>query len=226
MVPAQTRYQLYIKERRPDLWKFLDQPSHPLNTVWPEFLDQDPSYQCYEDKLCQYQAFARFQFILVEVSSNGEQSIVACSRSVPFFWPELHHFGGRDAPAANSEIWNAVPDGGYDSILAQGVEQYLFREGLPPLSEPLTEDQLNDVSSWQRCEPPNALSVLLIVVRLARRSQGLAEIMITAMKQVAMDEKLELLVVPFKAHPKTILFFQRHGRLHLLVPNKNLTWRT
>ena len=198
MEPVQSKYQLHNAGRRSDLWQTLDDPSHPLNTAWPLFLDQDQTYQCYAGELVKLQGLAKFQFVLVETAVDGQESIVACGRSIPFFWAELHRFGGQDALVNHSEIWDTLPEGGYDSILARGVEQYLAREGRPQLSKPLTPDQVNDMANWDRTEPPNALSAISITVHPNRRSQGLARILIQAMKRTAIDENLDTLVVPLR----------------------------
>ncbi|KAK5991824.1 hypothetical protein PT974_05210 [Cladobotryum mycophilum] len=60
--------------------------------------------------------------------------------------------------------------------------------GLRPLPDPAAT----------RTEPPNALSAISITVRPEFRSQGLAEVLILAMKQSAIDRGFDAMVVPLR----------------------------
>lgn len=140
MIYAHDQYQLHTADQRPDLWRFLDDPNHPLNAAWPLFLDQDPTYRLYASQLAKLKNLSSFQFVLSETDVEGHDSVITCSRSIPFFWPELHETGDRDYLSVYPEIWDTLPDGDYDTILAREIEQYLVRENRSLLSNPLTTD--------------------------------------------------------------------------------------
>ncbi|KAJ5836397.1 hypothetical protein N7447_002423 [Penicillium robsamsonii] len=194
-------YTVYTALSRPDLVKVLDKPDHPLNQLWPEFLDQDLTAQLFTRFLTRLSPLARFQFIAVEVElTTGNETIIGLARSIPFFWPEIDTISSVNSLplSQNPNILNTLPDGGYDTILARGVQQCLAREG--QLQEPLalTEDQQQDLAISRRKDTSNALSALSIAVLPERRKTGLAEIFIRKMKEVAVQEHLHALVVPLR----------------------------
>ncbi|XHG08879.1 hypothetical protein AWENTII_011968 [Aspergillus wentii] len=139
----------------------------------------------------------------------GQETIAACGRSIPFYWPELDQIGGRVGLSTHPEVLKTLPDGGYDAILTRGFNQFLSRQGLlppkPPSAvhtiKPHPVDYIDDIC--YRSEHPNALSAISITVHPARRSVGLAEAMIQAMKLTAMNKGLEMLVVPLRPTRKS-----------------------
>ncbi|KKK15685.1 hypothetical protein P175DRAFT_0435454 [Aspergillus ochraceoroseus IBT 24754] len=197
-----TPFTLYTARDRPDLLRALDEPDHPLNLPWPEFLDQDLTFQLFSSKLTRFESLAHFQFLAVERdAATDEEHVVGLARSIPFFWPEvaaLDLSSGTDSLSRHPKILSTLPDGGYDTMLARGVHQYLAREGrlLEPLA--LTADQESDSATARRRDPPNALSALSITVRCDRRRMGLAEAFIAQMKQTAIEQGLLALVVPLR----------------------------
>lgn len=98
----------------------------------------------------------------------------------------------------NRKALNTLPDGGFDTVLARGVQQCLAREDL--LLEPLilTPEQQKDAATSRSKSPPNALSAVLVSVRPDRRQKGIAEALLLRMKQAAIDEGLWTLVVPLR----------------------------
>lgn len=192
------KYRLYTAQSRPELWKQLEDERHPLNTSWPLFLDQDTCYKKYCSRLSEYDGLQEFQFAIVEQDLDCE-TIVACGRSIPFYWPELDEVGGR---SRYQKVLHSLPDGGYDSILTRGVQQYLRRQGL--VSKTATGHHANNRDdACYRSDLPNALSAISITVHPDRRSLGLAEAMIQAMKQTAKAKNLDILVVPLRPTRKS-----------------------
>lgn len=199
--------RLHTARSRPDLWEILKRPTHPLNAAWPMFIDQDKYFQHYCTQLDKFEAFAPMQYAIVDVDIYGGEHIIACGRSVPFYWPDLDRIGGKKGLREHPEVLHTLPDEGYDGILSRAVEQQLAREGifqgpngLRPFSDP----------ARTRTESPNALSAISITVSPEYRSQGLADILIMAMKQTAMDQGYDALVVPLRPtrkpdFPKTTL---------------------
>lgn len=142
--------------------------------------------------------------VSVDVDS-GEEAVIACGRSVPFFSPEVLDYTEKQSNLSRKELDNvlrrALPDGGYDTILARGVEQALRRNGRPPLSSSsadLTADQRRDVDIWTRDDLPNMLCALSVTVDPARRAQGIAELVVDMMRQAARKDRLQALVVPLR----------------------------
>ncbi|KAJ5814022.1 uncharacterized protein N7503_000772 [Penicillium pulvis] len=192
--------RLYTAQSRPDLWEILKSPSHPLNAAWPTFIDQDKYFQHYCSQLDRFEAFAPMQYAIVDVDTHGGEHIIACGRSVPFYWPELDRIGGKRGLRQHPEILHSLPDEGYDGILSRAFEQQLAREGiaqdmngLRPISDP----------ARTRTEAPNALSAISITVSPQYRSQGLADLLIMAMKQTALDQGYDALVVPLRPTRKS-----------------------
>ncbi|KAJ5540412.1 hypothetical protein N7494_005488 [Penicillium frequentans] len=192
-------FHICTARQRPDLLKSLDQPDHPLNLLWPKFLDQDPIFQLFVPALTQIDYFAQYQFLAVEKCDvTNEEQVIGMARSIPFFWLEISNLHPVSRLSDHTKLLHTLPDGGYDAILSRGIQQYLAQEGLcDPLGSPTLD-------------PPNALSALSVAVRKDRRKSGLAEIFIRTMKQVAIDQGLSAMVVPLRptsksSYPKTSL---------------------
>ncbi|KAJ5662386.1 uncharacterized protein N7477_010002 [Penicillium maclennaniae] len=184
-------FQIYTAHERPDLLRDLDQADHPLNLLWPEFLDQDPVFQLFVPALFQIDYFSRYQFLAVEKDNvTGHEQIIGMARSIPFFWPELLTLDPTSRLSEHPKVLATLPEGGYDTILSWGIQQHLSREGLI--------DPLWSLSN----DPPNALSALSITVRGDRRRTGLAEIFIRTMKQAAIDDSFRAMVVPLRPTQK------------------------
>ncbi|KAL8749880.1 MAG: hypothetical protein Q9199_007422 [Rusavskia elegans] len=113
--------------------------------------------------------------------------------TVPFYWPEISSEGKK--PSRKSLA--TLPDGGFDAILSRGVLQAQARGDLI-FSDPLAHHQELDLPTRHRMEEPNALSALCVSVRPDRRDLGLAVIIMEAMKTLARQEGLQLLVVPLR----------------------------
>ncbi|PLB45932.1 hypothetical protein P170DRAFT_439629 [Aspergillus steynii IBT 23096] len=169
-------YAVYTASERPDLWEALEDPQHPLNVVWPEFLDHDPAYARYCGLLSRLSALAPFQFAFVRIGPQGQEVIAGLGRSIPFFWPELSTMG---TTGWRPELLDSLPDKGYSAILATGVQQ--SQEGGPP---------------------PNALSALSVTVQPAYRQTGLAELIIDTMKRAALSAGFSVLVAPLRPTQK------------------------
>ncbi|KAJ5680039.1 hypothetical protein N7536_011178 [Penicillium majusculum] len=192
------KYQLYTAKSRPDLWKQFEDDRHPLNAAWPLFLDQDACYQKYAKGLAEYEGLAEYQFAIVE-RNHEDETMVACGRSIPFYFPELD-----DKKFTKEEALHCLPEGGYDAILTRGIEQY--RRRLSPKTATATPIHKNNHyfdAACSQTNPPNALSAISITVRPDRRSLGLAEAMIQAMKQTAINKNLDILVVPLRPTRKS-----------------------
>ncbi|KAF4629505.1 hypothetical protein G7Y89_g8644 [Cudoniella acicularis] len=203
--------QVHTAETRPDLWDALKDENHPLNQAWPLFLDQDLSQQHFTPKLLQYRGLRKFQFAVVELDQTGHEILVACARSVPFFWPELEEIrdGNVRELSAHPDILQSLPDGGWDTIISRGIRQYCFRENISTISPIFTQNQEQDSNICATALYPNALSALSITVREDRRMLGLAERLVEAMKQVAKEERLQVLVAPLRPTRKSEVAFER-----------------
>ena len=176
---------------KPHYWDALKDVKHPLNQVWPRFMDHDPSFKCYFKKILEYEWLRKFQLAVIEQGLDGEEIIVASGNSIPFFWPEINGVGNADDLQACPQILNSLPDGGWDTIVARGIRQHHSRHGLPLVDLPvLTRDQDSDMATCHLENKPNALSALFITVLPHRRNMGLAERLIEAMKQTARAETL------------------------------------
>ncbi|QMW44460.1 hypothetical protein G4B11_007880 [Aspergillus flavus] len=184
---------VHTAQSRPDLWKSLEDPTHPLNAAWPLFLDQDIYLQHYCSQLSKIEAFACFQYAIVQIDDYDQEHIIACGRSLPFYWPELAKVGGKIGLAQHPKVLHTLPDEGYDAILSRAFEQYYAREGIFQDTDRPTS--FNDPPA-ARTEPPNALSAISITVSPEYRSRGLAEALILAMKQAAIERNVDAMVVP------------------------------
>ncbi|KAF4769043.1 hypothetical protein N7455_008869 [Penicillium solitum] len=192
------KYQLYTAKSRPDLWKQFEDDRHPLNAAWPLFLDQDACYQKYAKGLAEYEGLAEYQFAIVE-RNHEDETMVACGRSIPFYFPELD-----DKKFTKEEALHCLPEGGYDAILTRGIEQYRRRLSLKTATAtPIHKSNHYFDAACSQTNPPNALSAISITVRPDRRSLGLAEAMIQAMKQTAINKNLDILVVPLRPTRKS-----------------------
>ncbi|KAE8347665.1 hypothetical protein BDV24DRAFT_157142 [Aspergillus arachidicola] len=191
---------VHTAQSRPDLWKSLEDPTHPLNAAWPLFLDQDIYFQHYCNQMSKIEAFACFQYAVVQVDDYGQEHIIACGRSIPFYWPELAKVGGKIGLAQHPKVLHTLPDEGYDAILSRAFEQYYAREGIFQDTDRPTS--FNDPAA-ARTEPPNALSAISITVSPEYRSRGLAEALILAMKQAAIERNLDAMVVPLRPTRKS-----------------------
>ncbi|KAI9927703.1 hypothetical protein ASPWEDRAFT_29104 [Aspergillus wentii DTO 134E9] len=217
MKSTNRQYHIHTANSRPDLWEVLEDAQHPLRTSWPLFLGQDAPCKHYSSKLAKYYGLAEFQFAIVEQdATTDKETIVACARSIPFYWPELDHVGGRAGLETNPEILQSLPNGGYDTILTRGVQQYLARNGLSP-SITIDLDEYDHDEARPRTEPPNALSAISITVHPDRRSLGLAEALIQAMKQIAKSKNLDILVVPLRP--------TRKSEYPFVKMDEYITWR-
>ena len=98
----------------------------------------------------------------------------------------------QEGTSPNPKILHTLPDEGYDSILLQAVEKNVQdMNGSRPFLLDLPRMGI---------EPPNTLSALLIAVTPEHRSRGLADIdiLIMAMKQTAMEQGYEAMMVPLR----------------------------
>ncbi|KAI4274974.1 MAG: hypothetical protein LQ337_003538 [Flavoplaca oasis] len=205
------RHTFYTANTRLDCWDALRDPKHPLNAAWPAFLDHDAIKVQLADKVLDYPSLRRFQVAVMERDGDGNETIIALAHSIPFFWPELEEATDVDTLPSFPHVLSTLPDRGWDSIVARAFRQHCIREGLPlPLSCPqdiTTMDKGSDLGCLRSTADapmnPNALSALSITVRADRRSCGLAESLIEAMKQVAREEGLRILVVPLRPTRKS-----------------------
>ena len=198
----QLPFHIYTAQQRPDLLKPLDEPDHPLNLLWPDFLDEDLTFKEFVPELANIESLRRFQFLAVERDFlTGEERIIGLARSIPFYWEELSALGPGDFLLDHPKILDTLPDGGYDTILSLGVQQSLARQASLQ-SMGLTIDHQQHSANACSTQPPNALSALSISVQKDRRKTGLAEIFIRKLKQTAIDENLQALVVPLRPTQK------------------------
>ncbi|OJJ79230.1 uncharacterized protein ASPGLDRAFT_70243 [Aspergillus glaucus CBS 516.65] len=211
--------------------------NHPLNTAWPLFLDQDTCFQQYFAKLSKYNALSEFQFAIVKLDETGQRELglIACARSVPFYWPELDQVGGRAGLKAQPEVLQSLPRGGYDAILTRATHQHLARKGLALSSLPSSpatiasdtesdsESDINNVQQHTQTHtwtdhlpnPPNVFSAISITVHPSYRSRdlNLAETMIQTMKRTAQQKHLDALVVPLRPTRKPEIPFHLEAAL-------------
>ncbi|KAJ5204208.1 uncharacterized protein N7498_005087 [Penicillium cinerascens] len=167
---------------RPDLWATLNDPAHPLNTAWPEFLDHDLTFKLFMPIYSRHRALVRFQLLAIEPSADGNcDTVVGLGRSIPFFWPEIAHLPSTKRLSDYPDLLSTLPDSGYDGTLLRGMASLASQDD---------ETQ------------PNALSALSITIRPDRRRQGLAEALVSAMKDTARASSLRCLVVPLRPTQK------------------------
>lgn len=181
-----------------------------MNKAWPLFLDHDAFQVQFADKVLEQESLRRFQFAIMESDADGGESIIAHARSIPFFWPELDEVRDMDGTLSTlPHVLHTLPDRGWDSIVARGFRQHFTREGLPIPCPPqaMAIDQDSDpgasCSTTNTPVSPNALSALSITVRADRRNCGFAETLIEALKQVAREEGLRVLVAPLRPTRKS-----------------------
>lgn len=180
---------------RPDIWDTINASTHPLAALWPVWSHKSKSYMRYFNLLGKTPSLARFQIVILQTDTSSQESVIASGHTVPFFWPEISNHGRKPPP----ECLATLPDGGFDTILARGVLQAHARGELSLGStDPLTSDQELDLPKRHRTETPNTLSALEITVRPDRRELGLAVIVMNAMKTLARQDGLQLLVVPLR----------------------------
>ncbi|KAI4127330.1 MAG: hypothetical protein LQ338_003253 [Usnochroma carphineum] len=197
-------HHLYSAYTRPDWWNVLQDPNHPLNQAWPRFLDNDAVQVQLANNILSYRGLNKYQFAIVEQDVDGRETMVACARSLPFYWPELDEVKDIQTLSTNARVLGSLPDGGWDSIVSCGIRQHCVREGLPmPDLPPATSRTQLDVATHLTTNEPNALSALSITVRADRRNIGLAERLIETMKEVARQEHLQLLVAPLRPTRKS-----------------------
>ena len=146
-------------------------------------------------------------------------------QAIPSSWPQLDEARGAGGLSIDAHTLQSHPNGGWDAIIARGVQQYYAREGSPPLGgrfvtlrhassclRAFTKDQEEDLSTSKLVDGPNTLSALLITIRPERRSLGLAERMINAMKQAAREDGLQILVTPLRPTRKSEFSFVLIGK--------------
>lgn len=182
-------------DQRSDVWDDICGPNHPLEALWPVWFEGDETQMRYMDLLGKIPSIARFQIVILQVSPSGHEDIIAIGNTIPFFWPEISNQGSK----AFAESLETLPDGGFDTILSRGVLQAQARGEVSLESTlPTTSDQELDVPTSHRTETPNSLSGLAVAVRPDRRELGLAVIILEAMKNLARQAGLQLLVVPVR----------------------------
>ncbi|KAM6530106.1 hypothetical protein FALCPG4_008230 [Fusarium falciforme] len=202
-------HHLHTAHTRPDLWNHLQDPNHPLNTAWPYFLEQDTTLLNLSQKICDFAGLRKFQYVISERNDAGDEELVACGRSIPFFWQELRDAEKGGRLDLNPRLFQSLPDGGWDTMVARGIRQYMASHteessSWPWSSAPITtEDQEKDTARASSPEPPNALSALAVTVRADRRRTGLAERILQKMKDTARQEGLKILVVPLRPTKKS-----------------------
>ncbi|KAK2749371.1 hypothetical protein FQN57_006303 [Myotisia sp. PD_48] len=190
-------YRIVSAEDRPDITQLVESDlEHPTRTVWPEYILQNISCCDQAWQTVEGEAFAKFQFYLLKVGDEGQESVIGSANSIPFFWPELV------SSSPSQEVLDTLPDGGLSTVITRGARQYLKREGLPPLMPPFTACQQRDSKTSERCEKPNALCALAITLVPGMRQQGLADMMIKRMKQAAIEAGFHILVVPLRPTKK------------------------
>ncbi|KAL8998123.1 MAG: hypothetical protein Q9169_002744 [Polycauliona sp. 2 TL-2023] len=206
MKSAPTRY-LCTAYTHPDRWDALSDPKHPLNTAWPLFLDHDAVQFQFANQILQYKELRKFQLALMESHPDRGETMIALGRSIPFYWPELDKVEDTSTLSTLPHVLRSLPDRGWDSIVLRGMRQHCMREGLPLLSPPpasaVDQDSDSDSRTSYSTRKPNALSALSITVRADRRNCGFAEMLIEAMKQVARDQGLRVLLAPLRPTRKS-----------------------
>lgn len=204
MSPNHNQFHIHTAKERPDLWGALEDQDHPLNALWPKFLDNNVPFKHYFRQLTKIPSLAKYQFIIIEHEVNGRETIIGLGRSIPFFWPELAETSSTEQQSNASRLLGSLPDSGYDAILTRGVLQTLAREDLPTLTMPADRKRVGiDLAVCQLRDEPNALSALSVTIRPDRRQLGLAESLIDAMKGAARQHQLRILVVPLRPTRKS-----------------------
>lgn len=132
---------------RPEL---IGEAQRLVASLYPSFMQHDPVSQRYWNRLYT-DAFSRFQTVAVDDCG----AVVAHGNAIPLHWV----------------TGEALPDDGWDAVLAAGAEAR---------------------------KPADALSALSIVVAPSHRGQGIAEMMLGAMKKAANTNELKALVAPVR----------------------------
>jgi ribosomal protein S18 acetylase RimI-like enzyme len=170
---------------RPDLVEVVQNPLHPLERAWPEFVSHTWATKQYWKYLATIPQLAIFQvFVTVteedETSlSYGMEKVVARAHAVPFYRPFRT---SAQQPDDEEDEFEPLPIGGWDVILERGVAAYLEDSPTPR---------------------PNTLSALSITIDPAYRRQGLAERLIDAMKGKAQRAGFHSMVVPLRPTMKS-----------------------
>lgn len=208
--PPSSKCTIRNASSRLDLFTSLQEdPSHPLNTCWPEFLSHDQSQIQFADTVLSYPGLRKFQFAVTELDEKKREIIVAVGRSIPFYWPELESISKSqiakwlsEGDEVCEEFLKTLPDGGWDTIVARGVRQHCFNnitsEWEQHTEVMLTEDQRRDERICLEPNQPNALSALSITVREDRRGMGLAEALVEELRKAAKEEGFKVLVAPLR----------------------------
>lgn len=202
-------HHFHTAHTRPDLWDHLQDPNHPLNTAWPYFLEQDKTLLNLSRSICDFSGLRKFQYLVSEHNDAGGEELVAYGHSIPFFWQELCEAEKDGRLDLNPHLFQSLPDGGYDTMVARGIRQYMASHpeevsSWPCASAPITtEDQQRDTIRASSPELPNTLSALAVTVRADRRRMGLAERILQKMKDTALQEGLKILVVPLRPTKKS-----------------------
>ncbi|KAF3484450.1 uncharacterized protein GIQ15_03774 [Arthroderma uncinatum] len=194
---------VFTGAQRPDLLARTSKDDCPLIDLWPEFFDGGASSQRYFPRLYELPQLARFQLIAVH-TLGGKETIVGNGNSTPFFWTELANIGNDCESPRFGAVLRTLPDGGFDTILARGVNQAVVRKGKKITPGALTQDQVLDMPTWTLKNTPNALSALAIAVLPEWRRYNVAEMLIKEMKEIAKRESLAILVVPLRPTKKTL----------------------
>ncbi|KAI9038138.1 uncharacterized protein KD926_011273 [Aspergillus affinis] len=208
-------YRIHSLNSRSDLLRALERHQDTLKQPWPAFFHGSPTLTTYLPRLIDYTGLLRYQYVMVWQDHTGQETLVAHARSVPFYWPELADFHRRQpdtipsrSPSLAGEdgqrVLESLPDGGYETILSRAVEQFFVRQGLPAMSPPLTHDQVRDMAVRRRCEAPNALAAVGIVVYPDWRGQGIVGRMVQYMRGVAGKDGLGVLVTPLRPAGKAL----------------------
>ncbi|KAJ5775777.1 uncharacterized protein N7511_000788 [Penicillium nucicola] len=101
---------------RPDMYNSLFDPSHPMSSLWPQFITSTPISEKYWSQLTAIPFFASYQLMILHKDvGNKHESVVACGNSIPVYCP-----------------LNDLPDGGWEAVLQSGIENYHAGHRQPP----------------------------------------------------------------------------------------------
>lgn len=184
MVEFTYPHHIYSALERPDLYEAISKPEHPLQNVYPEYMNHSASEASNWDFLATIPAIARFQFMLAVPSTPEDPGspleIIARANSVPFH--RKYAAAPTDGPpnVQGDAVAEPLPDGGMDDALRLGVELFRSRHTGDPL------DLLD----------ANALSALGIVVVQKWHKMGIAKLLIRTLKQAATQAGFQTVVVP------------------------------
>jgi GNAT superfamily N-acetyltransferase len=167
-VPADPIFNVATIAERPDV---LDEVRALGGSAWPAFLGHDDVINRHWNQL--WELVPDYQFALVEERS---ESVLACGNLLPIVW---------DGNAGT------LPEGGVDSVLADGVE------------------------AIRRGTRPTAASALMIVVRQDMRGRGLSGACVEAMRAITKAHGLASLVAPVRPthkHRYPLIPIERYAR--------------